>query len=822
VYRRRIGNILQITIILLLILIFHNVNAQETITLSGVLESSVEVSNYMEEYRAIPDTVIICGNELNSAQVLSLFSGAVLYLDDSSYIQYDTILNIYPPENPYPNILIDEALFSNAIDKGDYIGFCSNVYYETHHCDTMPTSCHLLGDSLRYSETIHFISGILRFVRFFGYLPKHHELMVTCPTGLVPWNTPQSYEEYTSMVTGWVPYNFIRYYYYSPGKYSMYSRAIEALESESDYYLGGEKIFDWIISYWYQAGYYIYIRTFGSRMSADEHLRHNLQNSAFHFQDMNGMFRSLGIAASETQLYSTSHGEWINTDVHHPYGSEPSTSLHDPPWDDIPLPSCNDRFILGIRETMSYSGTDVSGFKSIWVNPTDISIYGAEYIVSTAKAGGFTAIILTVKTELGNLYYPTTSFSDRLEFDAISALITSAASEGIEVHAGFSVLADRLTLSQNMGWRNMREVNPDTDYYYPNVSISPCISDYLDTNFTMLSEISQISGLDGIVLAHLYWNTTSYAFKMGGNPACFEYQNGEGWQQNLLSTYLSNLVDTIKSYDTTLSVTMATYPIQVSAAPTFFGHQDFVDMSSYVDRIIFIYDGNFWLIDKEDWTYSTPVTPEPYDIEGYISNYTAQINIPVIVSQNITDEWEFAPLFYSGLLGRVKSLGAEGINLHSPASMLGEFGVSFTPTQYQKISEVNFSESYSDYDIDGDTIITLIDNCPLTYNPLQEDTDNDMVGDSCDNCVTIYNPDQVDLNENEIGDACEFFCGDANDDGVVNIFDITFIISYLYLNGLPPDPLESADVNNDSLVNIFDITYLISYLYLEGLEPTCP
>jgi len=68
----------------------------------------------------------------------------------------------------------------------------------------------------------------------------------------------------------------------------------------------------------------------------------------------------------------------------------------------------------------------------------------------------------------------------------------------------------------------------------------------------------------------------------------------------------------------------------------------------------------------------------------------------------------------------------------------------------------------------------------------------------------------------------EFICGDANSDETVNIFDITYVISYLYLSGPPPNPTESADVNNDGTVNIFDITYLISYLYLEGPEPTCP
>jgi len=65
-------------------------------------------------------------------------------------------------------------------------------------------------------------------------------------------------------------------------------------------------------------------------------------------------------------------------------------------------------------------------------------------------------------------------------------------------------------------------------------------------------------------------------------------------------------------------------------------------------------------------------------------------------------------------------------------------------------------------------------------------------------------------------------CGDPNDDGLINIFDVTFIITYLYLDGPPPDPLESADVNNDGAVNIFDVAHLISYLYLGGPPPLCP
>jgi hypothetical protein len=64
-------------------------------------------------------------------------------------------------------------------------------------------------------------------------------------------------------------------------------------------------------------------------------------------------------------------------------------------------------------------------------------------------------------------------------------------------------------------------------------------------------------------------------------------------------------------------------------------------------------------------------------------------------------------------------------------------------------------------------------------------------------------------------------CGDCNNDELVNIFDITHLITYLYKDGTPPYDLELTDVNNDSLINIFDVTYLITYLYRSGPEPVC-
>ncbi len=114
---------------------------------------------------------------------------------------------------------------------------------------------------------------------------------------------------------------------------------------------------------------------------------------------------------------------------------------------------------------------------------------------------------------------------------------------------------------------------------------------------------------------------------------------------------------------------------------------------------------------------------------------------------------------------------------------------------------------------DTDSLGNVCDNCPDDDNNDQSDVDADTVGDICDNCPNDYNPNQEDI--------CGYVCGDANGDGDVNIFDITFIISYLYKGGPPPDPMEAADVNADATVNIFDITYLIAYLYKGGADPAC-
>lgn len=77
-----------------------------------------------------------------------------------------------------------------------------------------------------------------------------------------------------------------------------------------------------------------------------------------------------------------------------------------------------------------------------------------------------------------------------------------------------------------------------------------------------------------------------------------------------------------------------------------------------------------------------------------------------------------------------------------------------------------FNPNQEDQDLDGAG--DLCDNCPLDLNAKQEDEDLDGVGDVCDNCVLTANPDQADADLDGEGDAC-----DASGGGTAKDMQIT-------------------------------------------------
>jgi hypothetical protein len=66
----------------------------------------------------------------------------------------------------------------------------------------------------------------------------------------------------------------------------------------------------------------------------------------------------------------------------------------------------------------------------------------------------------------------------------------------------------------------------------------------------------------------------------------------------------------------------------------------------------------------------------------------------------------------------------------------------------------------------------------------------------------------------------EYWPGDANFNGIVNMADIVFLVNYVFKGGIPPPHPISADCDGpDRMIDIEDIVYLVSYLFKNGPDP---
>lgn len=68
---------------------------------------------------------------------------------------------------------------------------------------------------------------------------------------------------------------------------------------------------------------------------------------------------------------------------------------------------------------------------------------------------------------------------------------------------------------------------------------------------------------------------------------------------------------------------------------------------------------------------------------------------------------------------------------------------------------------------------------------------------------------------------CCIHAGDANNDGLVNIGDAVYVVSYVFRGGPVPICLQEADANADKKINIGDAVYLVNWLFRTGQAPIC-
>jgi hypothetical protein len=97
-----------------------------------------------------------------------------------------------------------------------------------------------------------------------------------------------------------------------------------------------------------------------------------------------------------------------------------------------------------------------------------------------------------------------------------------------------------------------------------------------------------------------------------------------------------------------------------------------------------------------------------------------------------------------------------------------------------------------------------------------------LVVDSSDFTVKVKDsssPQKTDNQELYIKIQSGFTRGDVNQDGDINVTDVTYLINYLFVGGPEPIPRESGDLNCNGVVDVVDIIYLINYLFISGPPP---
>ena len=60
-----------------------------------------------------------------------------------------------------------------------------------------------------------------------------------------------------------------------------------------------------------------------------------------------------------------------------------------------------------------------------------------------------------------------------------------------------------------------------------------------------------------------------------------------------------------------------------------------------------------------------------------------------------------------------------------------------------------------------------------------------------------------------------YICGNINgsSDGIINVSDLVYLISYSFQNGPDPVPYEAGDVNCSGNINVSDVVYMVNYMF---------
>jgi hypothetical protein len=708
------------------------------VTIPYLIRASTTVANYMEEYRKLPESVWVGTENVNSAQFLYLLATSIrdIYqnIDANSY----PIPQCIDPFNPYPTIELNDAFYRSPLSQGLYMDFISTIISSLNSHPQAPDYFTFNEANIRYCSAVHYLSSILRFYDFFGFLPNSVEMKMISPRNLVSadWNTPEDLRAYISGITFHSNYSDNVYYRHNVIDYSTFKLAREIV-GDFSLYPALESIYNWVnVDTWRRWGYAQTPYTpFGvtGLWSAREAWSMRLSTSGSHDVKMNALYRALGIPAYFYYVYYIPEERWINTDVHSPFGSDPyldpSSNMYNG-FEDSPLPSVSRDFINEIRFFVNYESSVQNqdpGLRGLFINASDITTYGVDRIVSAAKKGGFNAIILTVKTPYGDVYadqdvsFPAEysepiwiggggagQLCNPIHTVALDPLFLAAHAEGIQVHLAFNILSDYLMgrkqnnahPDQNPNWSQW-DGSPSSQGYVTGM-ICPCVSEYREIMRSILEKYLVRYPVDGVVIMDLRWFLGRIYGEpaMGNNPRCDPHKTSPDWYERILVGYLENLVTTIRSIKGDCYISFLSSSLGrgnsgegASSIPTKYCGQDFEQLSQRVDNFILNIAGYYWLtsnlFDETD-AFS-------YDFVKLFHHLQSQTTTPISIAFNLRDEWEYPSQFFNGLYNYDLDIGSKGFHLYSMISGWGEWGPAFTESQWDKVQYIALTQQKKKY-----------------------------------------------------------------------------------------------------------------------------
>lgn len=668
----------------------------------SVVTSSFDVAGYVEHHRTLPESIEVQGESLTPSSWMQL--GVATLLDISGIDTGPAPSGTWRmPADLYPEMILDEAVYGHALDRTEYLAFIQGLATTYGDGATLPSTFLLNGAEFRFVDAFLLVERLLRFYAAYGYLPSFADPKVSTPRGLFAWDIPTGKETFLSAIQNenGDPYSATNEYYRtSVLDFDMYQLAHEIVGGDTDPYEGGEDIYSWSLDRYNQSPYgvnYDVENLMGFVDDSYELIRYMQGTSG----KPSGINRGLYVAAGLVHgydyrgyggaLYTENEG-WYNAEIHSRYGGDLSTNSFflfsgDPSPQDPNAIAINAKATLFDQvRAATQLNSDPPEMRAFWVNPSDVTKWGADVLVETAEEGGFNAIVLTVKSFIGRLYFDTGQ-NDPIGWDALGPLVKAAAGHpDIEIYAAFNTLTDfEMNRADEWGQRYFEDVFGQS---YNRFFMSPCIPDYVSYLKRLIEGLYHSYAVDGLVLARNYVHSDGWA-----NPECgYDNTTDDRTKRDRIAAFANDLAAHAKGLAPDRKVFYMTAPLignsgidlgvySHDASPSMLDTTDF-------DGVILTLQGLAWLTPENE---SYPLLSREV-WNGYMADYKEATTLPLHAMIHLSKDWMYGPSFYRGLARDYRSRGLDGVFITAENSAEGEFGPAFVTQHMAKLSRIRFDD----------------------------------------------------------------------------------------------------------------------------------